>query len=816
VVALTVVLALGIWAADQADPNFPLLLLFSGGGALGLVALLNRLRACGSDRWLVAALYLAGFVAGMLRLGWVNQLPNDALLHRLGETVSIRGIVSEPPRVAAGPAGEWSVRYRVRVSSLKPAAANELPKPVQGGVALTVRQDGPIPTAVAGDSIFVTGKLRALHSYQNPGQPDRRAALSAQGIDVRLSVVPGSFRVSRHAESDSLLERLARWRDQLRQTLLLAMPGTDAALIMGMLFGGYDGIERQTVREFATTGIVHILSVSGAHIALLAGAVFWLAGRLRLRQDMAAAIAAATMIGYGFLSGFSAPVIRSVIMGLICMTALAFDRRASAKRALALAVLGMLIYQPYNLFDISFQLSIGCTAGLLYLQPVLLAWLRRGLPEPVAQAMAATLAAQLAVIPFLAWYFGTFPLISLVANLLVAPLLEAVILLGLLATILAGALEPLAQVLFVGVSLLLGLGVELNRFLCRMPGGTLNLPAVGVAGSAVYYAMLLWTCGFAEKWGLSPSRLWRWGAKNLALSSGAALLFILLFGWLILRPGPLQVHFIDVGQGDATLIITPNRRAVLVDSGGALGAQTDFDVGERVVVPYLRHVGVNRVDWLILTHNHQDHAGGAAAVAAFVGVQQALLHQEEPVSAAILRLQQAMRFRNLHSPDELAEIQIDGVRLELLQAGELSEEPVEKTKNKEKPTAGNREKAASASENGRSTVVRLSYGRHQFLLTGDLEGESEKKLMQQSQLASTVLKVGHHGGRKSSQTDFLQRVLPQYAVVSVGADNRFGHPAPETVQRITELPALLLRTDRDGAVVFRSDGKNLSFLRTAQ
>jgi len=673
---LTVVLALGIWAADQSNPNFPLLLLFSGGGALGLAAVYNRLRARGSSRWLLAALYLAGFAAGVLRLGWVNQLPSDSLLHRLGETVRIRGIVSEPPRIAAGPAGEWSVRYRVRADSLKSAAANELPQPVKGGVALTVRQDRPIPAAGAGDSIFITGKLHALHSYNNPGQPNRRAALAAQGIDARMSVVPGSFRVSRHAESDSLLERLARWRDQMRQTLLLAMPGTDAALIMGMLFGGYDGIDRQTVREFAATGIVHILSVSGAHIALLAGAVFWLAGRLRLRQEIAAAIAAVTMIGYGFLSGFSAPVIRSVIMGLICMTALALDRRASAKRALALAVLGMLIYQPYNLFDISFQLSIGCTAGLLYLQPVLLAWLRRGLPEPVAQATAATLAAQLAVIPFLAWYFGTFPLISLLANLLVAPLLEAVILLGLLATLMAGALEPLAHVMFVGVSLLLGSAVELNRFLCRLPGGTLLLPAIGVAGSAVYYAMLLWACGFAEKWGLGPGRLWRWSVKNLALSSGAAFLFVLLLGWLVLRPGPLQVHFIDVGQGDATLIITPNRRVVLVDTGGALGAQNDFDVGERVVVPYLRHYGVSRVDWLILTHNHQDHAGGAAAVAAFVGVQQAVLHQDEPIPAAILRLRQAMRFRNLHSPDELAEIQIDGVRLELLQAGELPEESV--------------------------------------------------------------------------------------------------------------------------------------------
>lgn len=793
-VALSVAFALGIWAADQPDPNFPLLLLWTGGVALMLIAMLDRLRGRDKGRWLLAAIYLAWFAAGMLRIGWVSQLPTDSLQYRVGETVSIRGIVDEPPRVAAGTAGEWSVRYRVRVDSLTSAAASPLPQTVQGGVALTVRQDGPIPAAVDGDRVFVSGKLRALHFYQNPGQPDRRAALAAQGVDARLSTLPGSFRVIRHSASDSLQGRLARWREHLRQKLLTAMPEPDAALIMGMLFGGYDGIDRQTVRDFAATGIVHILSVSGAHIALLAGAVFWLAGRLRLRQGWAAAIAAATLLGYGFLCGFSAPVIRSVIMGLITMAALALERRASAKRALALAVLAMLVYQPYNLFDISFQLSVGCTAGLLYLQPILLQWLSSGLPKSVAQAMAATLSAQLAVIPFLAWYFGTFPVISLFANLLVAPLLEAVILLGLFATVLAGALEPMARLVFVGLSLLLGLGVELNRFLSRLPGGTLQLPAMGIAASAAYYAGLLWACGFTEKWGLSPLVFWRQARRHACAYGAAGLLLAFGLSWFILRSGPLQLHFIDVGQGDATLIITPNRRAILVDAGGALGVQNDFDVGERVVVPYLRHVGVNQIDWLILTHNHQDHAGGAAAVAAFVGVRQALLHQEEPVPAAILRLQQAMQFRNLHSPDELAEIELDGVRMQLLQAGEA---------------------AASASENGRSTVVRLIYGRHQFLLTGDLEGESEKKLMQQSQLTATVLKVGHHGGRKSSQAAFLQQVAPQYAVVSVGADNRFGHPAPETVQRIRQLPAMLLRTDQDGAVVFRSDGQVLSFQRTA-
>lgn len=807
-VTSAVVFALGIWAADQPDPNFSALLLLIGSLTLLLLWNFDRLRSRSYERLLLAVLCLAWFAAGMLRLGWVNQVPTDSLLNRLGETVVIQGTVAEPPRVSTGLAGEWLVRYRVRVDSVKQVQGNTLPQSVQGGVSLTVRQEGPLPTGAVGDSICVTGKLRALRAYQNPGQSDRRAALAAQGTVARLSVVPGSLRVSRHAESQSLLDRLSNWRDQLRQIMLQAMPSQDAALIMGMLFGGYDGIERQTVREFAATGIVHILSVSGAHIALLASTVFWLTTRLRLQQSWAAAIAATTMIGYGFLSGFSAPVIRSVVMGLICMTALALERRSSAKRALAMATLGMLMYQPYNLFDISFQLSVGCTAGLLYLQPVLLGWLRTGLPEFIAQATAATLAAQLAVIPLLSWYFGTIPLISLAANLLVAPLLEAVILLGLLATGLAGGMGPLAHVLFVGVSLLLGLGVELNRLLCRLPGGALLLPAIGVAGSSVYYAALLWGCGFGEKWGLGPVSFWCQIKQRPYITAVAGLLLAAGLSWFTLRPGLLQVHFIDVGQGDATLIITPNRRAILVDTGGALGAQDDFDVGERVVVPYLRHFGINRVDWLILTHNHQDHAGGAAAVAQFIGVQQAVVRLEEPVPMPILRLQQAMKFRAFHSPDDLAEIQLDGVRLQLLQSGDFSE----------KPTGGDadRKKSTSASENGQSTVVRLNYGRHQFLLTGDLEGESEKKLSQASQLVSTVLKVGHHGGRQSSRTEFLQRIAPQYAVISVGADNRFGHPAQETVQRIKELPSLLLRTDQNGAIIFHSDGRSMFFQRTTR
>jgi competence protein ComEC len=211
---------------------------------------------------------------------------------------------------------------------------------------------------------------------------------------------------------------------------------------------------------------------------------------------------------------------------------------------------------------------------------------------------------------------------------------------------------------------------------------------------------------------------------------------------------------------------------------------------------------VGAVDWLILTHNHQDHAGGAAAVAQILGVKQALL-KPGGAEPAILRLRQAMHEKGLKDTDEIDEIRIDGVRIKLIHIGDVDE--VEATKKGSGRNPG---------ENARSTVAHIEYGRHSFLLTGDLESESEKRIVQNGVPASTVLKVGHHGSKLSSQSDFLARVVPQYAVISVGADNRYGHPAPETVRRLQEWPIQLYRTDRDGAVVFSSDGEKLTVAKT--
>ena len=797
-VRIAVAFGLGIWAARSMNINDVFL-------GLLVILLFSVEAACMQKKLnfdksflLVIVLIAAWFLAGLLRMDCTQQKSVGSIAHYDEQIVRIQGKICDTPTVSAGKSGEWNVRYSVDLTWIHPEENGQMIFPGKGGAFLSVRQQTPVTRGVAGDSVTAVGKVHMLHTYHNPGQPDWAEILAGRGIEARIAVTPGTMIIS---EKESLFSRLERWRVHVRTRLLEAMPDADASLVTGMLFGGYDGIDHQTVQDFSATGIVHILSVSGAHIALVAGAVFWIMRRLAITEKCSALVACMVMLLYGIICGFSPPVSRSVIMGLIGMAAIGMGRMSQASHALSLAVLGMLIWEPRILFDISFQLSVGCTAGLLFIYPLLSQSLHKVLPAYAISALSTTLSAQLAVLPLLSWYFGFFSLISLVANIVVVPLLEGVILLGLTGVVIAVGFPDISHALFVLASMLTGAAVEINRVLTKFPFGSVALSGMGKGTCFVFYLSLFWFLCASGKEKYSPGAIFTRWPRQTAVAG--VLIFSGIF-YNALVPGPLSVHFIDVGQGDATLIVTPHRRAILVDAGGAMVSDNNkFDVGERVVVPYLRHYGVNRLDLLILTHNHQDHAGGAAAVANMVGAHQILLHQEEKASQAIMRLQQVTKEEGMRSPDRLEEFMIDGVKVQLFQIGETDGQIA---------VAG--KKMSSSSENERSTVVRAEYGKHSVLLTGDLEGESEKKLIETKMKSSTVLKVGHHGAKRSSKPEFLLRVAPQYAVISVGAGNQFGHPSPETLHRLVEWPLTVFRTDKDGAVVFRSDGNTLWFEKT--
>jgi len=770
--ALAAAFAGGVWAGKLVNVNMTVLCALAAG--LLLFGLAQVRWGAGKVLATAAALF---FVAGMIRYGHAEVLSPFDVSRFAGRPVAVHGVVAELPRWADVDHETARVRYVVAVAAVDAGAPE--PEAATGKVIVSHRQPRSAPIASYGDRVTVRGRIEVLHGYNNPGQADVVAAYRLTGVTARLTSRPEDFRAM-PGERRSGLAAIAAWRQRMTGLIRETVAASDAAVISGVLFGGYDGIKREVVRDFAATGLVHILSVSGAHIALVAGAVLWLGARLRLRRTRTAALAAAAIVVYALLAGLTPPVIRSLVMGLAALGAVVLGRDKDSFQALALAALGMLAWQPGLLYDISFQLSFGAASGLILLYPRTLAGLAF-LPPWLAGPLAVTAAAQLGVLPFLFWYFGAFPLSSFLANLVVLPVIEMGVVAGLAAVLAAAAVPMAGKLLLVACAQLVGVAVKLTALLAALPGATVHLPAMGPTASAAYYLALAWGYGLFPRLPSPLALIRRWPRRAAA----AAVVLVLALAAYAFYPRPLAVHFIDVGQGDATLVVTPRGRAVLIDAGGGR-EYADFDVGERVVLPYLRHHGVTAVDCLILTHGHRDHAGGAAAVAAVLPVGAVLLPREDPTPAteAVVR---AVRGQGTAPAVAGESFVIDGVEVKIVQTAD---------------EGGGKRGAAS-------TVVWVGYGGHAFLVTGDL-GVWEERLTAARVSPGSVLKVSHHGARTATTPELLAAFRPCYAVISAGHANRFGHPHPEVLERLAAYGVTVFRTDRDGAVVFRSDGKTLT------
>ena len=700
-----------------------------------------RLSFTGSVRlWGEGALLF--FVLGMVRALMALPIPSDDISRWDGKTANISGVLREAPQITPTAEGVH-VRYLVDVRRAGEEDAT-------GGIHIyaAAKSESEV-TARTGDFISARGRVLKIRGYKNPGMLDMERLMRARGVTARLhagkagvEAAPGDGGFRRSVD-----EVRAHYRAKMRE----AMPEADAAAVFAMVFGGYEGLRPEMVEAFTATGLVHILSVSGSHITLLAGLVAWLASAFSIRRGVAAVLVVFSVFGYAALSGFVAPAVRAAIMGGLSFFALANGREYDGR------------LRAWGLFA--------------------------PLPRALRDGLALTLGAQLATIPICAWYFHAVSLSSLVANLIVVPILELLMAAALFAGLLALALPFLARVVFAMDSLLLGLSYELTRALAALPMSRAYLPAMGWSTAAIYYAMLLYIAQTEEMRHAGFLRLralpWRWmlpvcGALLLAVAVRAAL-----------RPDEMAVHFIDVGQGDAALVVTPRGRAIMIDAGGVRDGV--FDVGGRVDVPYLLHYGVTSLDAVFLTHAHEDHAAGLAGVLRRLPVGHVLTAAEgQGAYRASLGLTAAeMAATPFVAAEEGTTFTLDGVTVEVLFAPDSSK--------------------GGRSGNEASNVYRVSYGTASFLFTGDLEKEQEARVLEKTPgaLKSTVLKVGHHGSRTSTSAPFLSAVAPRWAVIDVGAGNRFGHPAKETLDALAEAGAETYRTDKDGAIVFRTDGNSM-------
>lgn len=754
-----------------------------------------------------ACLWMSLILLGAGRYYLAINIEENNIIKLAGQQVKLQGKLAEPPNVTRDEKGKLHLQYVVEVEKawqgskygkagqvmqgklLVYGGEESLKKsPQQGKNKATGLEDDTVVESIegiygqVGDGIQLVGTLSEFHDYGNPGRMNTVMSNKAKGICGRAMISKYSLVIEPRQEKS--LARLAEQvRKQYEAYMAQAMPKQDAAAIFAMLFGGYQGIRPELLEAFTITGIVHILSVSGSHITLMAGTANIVGRFLHMSPRATAALATGVILFYSLLAGAIPPVIRSALMGILTLLALTGGRERDAQHILGLVALGLLLYSPLWLFDISFQLSFGATAGLLYLAPPLRESLRMKLPVFVADSLAVTIGAQLSVLPIIAWYFNVLSLSSLLANLVIAPIVEWIIVAGLLAGLLASLLPLAGKVVFLLASVVLGLVYELSRWVAAFPGSQIYMPTFSWWGGMLYYMGLGWLVIRGSK---------GWQAVFL-LGMLAVIFCCWQMGW---NNKEMQVHFIDVGQGDSALVITPHGRAFMVDTGGV--REGSYDIGSRVDVPYLLHYGVEKLDYIFLTHAHDDHAGGVKGILTKIPVGAiGIGHEGAGDYLQAFGTGELGKIKKLLVPlQEGSSIELDGVRIDMLYSPESRKV---------------QESQLQATGNEFSNLIRVSYGEASFLFTGDLIAEQEQQVLDNgTNVASTVLKVGHHGSRTSSSQEFLTAVNPGWAVISCGYNNSFGHPHKEILNRLTSCTkAKILRTDQQGAIVFRTDGKSI-------
>lgn len=626
-----------------------------------------------------------------------------------------------------------------------------------------------------GNGMEIQGDLRIREQYRNPGPWLTWQEKSGRGI-FRTLRAEGENAIRWNAKED---QNLAGWaagiRDHFLTGMAKVMPEKDVSLLRGLLFGGREGISPELSEQFSAVGLTHILSVSGTHLSAIFVSLLWLGSLLRIRRLYVAILSGVVLIFYSLLCGFPPPVVRSLWMALGVVLAVAAERERGSQRIFALTMLGMLVWEPRWLYDISFQLSVAATMGLVLALPYLEE--KKTWKNFWQGPFLFTLGSQMMSLPFMAAYFQGISLIAFVSNLLLLPIFEASLLLGLLGSVFTFLSEGVGQLFWILSSLVSGAGLEGVRILAKFPWAVISLPSMGFWSGIVYYI------GIGLLLGASLSL-----GKIRIVCSVLGIAVLIGLAWKVAdhRPsGFLEIHVIDVGQGDSIFIRTPQGKLILIDTGGIPGVKTDFDMGERVVAPYLWDQGVRRLDLLVFSHGDGDHAGGGAGVLKRIPASTLWL-PESMKGHPVVQAAWGKTEPPLIQTPKIGDVwtTTDGVQIRV-----VAQPP--------------------AKEKSWSQVIEVTYGGQKFLFVGDLDGKEEKAFLQSAKLEPvTFLKVGHHGSKNGSSAELLKILQPKIAFISVGEANRFGHPTIQTFGRLKNAGSKIYRTDLQGRILIRSDGSN--------
>ena len=735
-------------------------------------------------------------------LGWLSmgkiihsEFPPNHLIHFADDQrCTFEGVLYQPPEPLPD-----KTRLYVRGERI---FSGERQAEISGNILLTVRDRKA--NLRYGDRVRFITKLYRPRPATNPGSFDYRRFLAFQGIWV-TGYVNQAVEVVRMAEGQGnpFSHFVERGRESIRTFFDRNAPPEYGGIMKALVLGERGDISKELNEKFIVSGVNHILSISGLHVALVAAFFFGLTRflvrlfpPLLLRFNLnktSALVAIFPVIFYTFIAGMGVAAVRSAIMALSFLLALLLDRQKDLYDALFLAGFLILVAAPAAFFDVSFQLSFLAVFAMVYLVPRFLemgaplkrwadeqSWLKRKIAIYAGASLLTSATAILGTGPLVGLYFNRISVVGFLANLLLVPLMGlGSTLLSLLTALIVFLSSPLALILTEVNVLLLRLSISLVDFFSRWPLASYRITTPSWAEILLFYGVILCAANLKRR----PRAIY-----VLAVLIGIFIAVQVYDSRLRGHPDRLEVSFLDVGQGDAAVVHLPGGKVMVIDAGGT--PDGSFDPGERIVAPYLWQRKIKRIDFLVSTHYHPDHLQGLFFLLENFEVTRVWVNGDREADfsgAERFLLSAGDRVRAMNRENRAAEI--GGVRLEFLH-----------------PSRAQREFWG----NSASLVLRLTYGAHGFLFCGDIESLAEEEILKgNSDLISTVLKAPHHGSKTSNSARFVKSTRPQFAVFTVRAGGRSHLPNPEVLERYKTIGAKILRTDRDGAIFFETNGKDI-------
>lgn len=629
-----------------------------------------------------------------------------------------------------------------------------------------------------GDEIVFSGILKEPLENTNPKLFNYKLSLLSNKIHTTVTIKDYSIMEINKENKPTIYKIKNNFREKIENLFDNSLREKNSSLMKSIVLGEYSYLDEENILKYRSLGLAHILAVSGLHISIISGFLIYLLSHLGIKRKTNVFITLSVIWFYGFLIGFPPSLLRANIMLSIFFCANIISEPYDSINTLFFAMFILVVINPMWLYNLGFQLSFIATFSIIYFTPKV-----RNIFYPydnkITYALSALLAVQIGLLPVQSYYFNNISIISIFSNLIIGPILSLALIISGMTILLSYLIPILIPVIALVLDLILSIQFYLINILDNLPFGTIKMYSPDIIDFILYYILILLIFGVIKL------DKFDFKIKKLILYY---LVFVVIFSSLSLfTDKSMEIHFIDVGQGDSIFIKT-RKGNYLIDTGGSI---TDsFDVGKNITLPYLQKIGVRNLRGVFITHFDDDHSKSLPLLIDNIKIDNILISYEDMANQNYKVIKEKdipliiLKEKDLIWLDKDVYIEVLSPNYDLI----------------------NR----NLKGNNLSLVFLLSYYGREILFTGDMEKEAEWEIIDKFQSPIDIIKVPHHGSNTSSTEELLNKIKPEIAIISVGRSNFYGHPKKEIIDRYEGLGSKIYRTDTMGMIKLKLYKENMT------